>query len=62
MRKLFERGQTVTVTEPHNQFNACTNTTYLVADVNRIQGLYHMILASKGKIVGAVPQTKLKAA
>lgn len=52
-------GQNVSVTAPHNHFNACPDTMYQIGAINRVCGQYVALLLKDGKPVGAVPEVKL---
>ena len=57
----FTTGQPVKVTESHNQFTP-SDQVYNVGAINRILGVYSVILLLNGKVMGAIDQNKLKTA
>lgn len=58
----FTRGQQVIITEPYNHFKSCNDTIYQIAQISRIAGLNSVQLLHNSVCVGAIPESKLKAA
>lgn len=56
----YVTGQKVLITESHNQFEADNTKVYSVAQVNRISGQHMVMLSYKDKVVGALPENKVK--
>lgn len=56
----FNLNQRVIVTQDHNHIPA-DDTIYQIGSLDRIQGSIQAVLMQNGKVVGALPQTKLQA-
>lgn len=59
MSNLF-RGMKVTLTKPHLHFTDL-NEQYQIGSIAKIQGQYSATLLKDNKVIGAVPESKLKA-